>query len=258
LKQKIEQVIQDYKKQNKLNGASVYLRDFRLGEWTLIGENERFAPGSLIKVPIMMTYLKAYEHDTKILDQKFVFNTPFEGIPIQNIKDRSIEMGKEYSVKELLKYMIAYSDNNATAILANNINFEVYKKVFTDLGLPEPKIQDSNFSISAKEYSIFIKALYNASYLTIDNSELGASLMGECTFKDGLSKGFPSDTKFAHKFGETGNALERQLHESGIIYLKNDSYMLTVMTKGKDLGQLSSILAAISKLVYDEMQGKSS
>jgi beta-lactamase class A len=254
LKLKIEKLIQDYTKQGKLNKAAVYFRDFRLGEWTMIGENEQYKPGSLIKVPIMMAILKLSERDPSVLQKQCMLPKQIDGFPTQNITDKTIELGKVYTVKELLKYMIAYSDNNATALLAGILDVNSYKKMFVDLGLTEPNLDDpTNFQISAKEYSIFIKALYNASYLNIDNSEYGASLLNECTFRDGLSKGLPNEVQMAHKFGESGTNLEHQLHETGVIYMGNTAYMLTVMTKGKELKGLSEVLAAISKMVYEEM-----
>ena len=41
-----------------------------------------------------------------------------------------------------------------------------------------------------------------------------------------------------------------QLHESAIIYDKDKTYLLTVMTKGKDNKSLSSLISKISELVH--------
>ncbi|MEY4904080.1 MAG: hypothetical protein RLZZ292_1895 [Bacteroidota bacterium] len=254
LKQHLETTIKEYKKQGILTTASVYVRDFRQGEWTLVGEGEQFAPGSLLKVPIMMAYLRMAELNPSILDKKMRLASPIANLPSQVFKGKSIEIGKEYSVRELLNYMIIESDNSATVLLTSSMEFEVFKKMFVDLGLQEPKPVDNDFKITAKEYSMFIKALYNASYLNIQNSEYAVALLSQSEFKEGIVKNLPSSLLVAHKFGEAGNANEHQLHESGIIYLDGRNYMITVMTKGKELNSLSNILGGISRLIYDDMR----
>jgi beta-lactamase class A len=254
VKQDLERAIKEYKKQGLLTSASVYVRDFKKGEWTLVGEGEQFAPGSLIKVPILMAYLRMAEVTPSILDKKMRLASPIANLPSQVFKGKSIEIGKEYSVKELLHYMIADSDNSATVLLTSSMEFEVFRKMFVDLGLQEPKPVDNDFKITAKEYSMFMKALYNASYLNIQNSEYALSMLSQSEFKEGILKNLPSSLSVAHKFGEAGNVNEHQLHESGIIYLDGNNYMITVMTKGKELKSLSDVLGGISRLVYDDMR----
>ena len=43
----------------------------------------------------------------------------------------------------------------------------------------------------------------------------------------------------------------RQLHDCGIIYYPNNTYLLCIMTRGKDFKQLESVIAGISKTVYE-------
>jgi beta-lactamase class A len=56
-----------------------------------------------------------------------------------------------------------------------------------------------------------------------------------------------------HKFGEAGDANEKQLHESAIIYLDNNPYLLTIMTKGNDMKKLPDVINQISALIYQNM-----
>jgi beta-lactamase class A len=57
----------------------------------------------------------------------------------------------------------------------------------------------------------------------------------------------------AHKFGEWGNGYEKELHETGIVYIADNPYILTVMTNGRDWNALSGVIAQVSKTVYDHM-----
>jgi beta-lactamase class A len=102
-----------------------------------------------------------------------------------------------------------------------------------------------------------LRAIYNATYLTIDDSEYAAELLNKCEFNDGIRKGVPVSVKMAHKFGESGTPVDKQLHESAIVYLKDKPYMLTVMTKGKDNATLSKLISEISAVVYKDQSNKS-
>ena len=102
-----------------------------------------------------------------------------------------------------------------------------------------------------------METLYDGSYLTIAASEYATSLLAQCNFKDGLLKELPSNIKIAHKFGESGTAEMKELHETGIIYLGANAYLITVMTRGKDIQKLSETISDISKIAYNKMKSNS-
>jgi beta-lactamase class A len=134
-----------------------------------------------------------------------------------------------------------------------NIDLNIFKKVFTDLGLESPNMSASDYPITTKEYSCFMRALFSATYLTIEDSEYATALLSKCNFKDGIVSSIPKTVKIAHKFGEAGDPSEKQLHESAIIYLKDMPYLITIMTKGKDLNKLAPVIRQISSVVYQDM-----
>jgi beta-lactamase class A len=149
--------------------------------------------------------------------------------------------------------MVANSDNHATLLLQDNINFTSFKNTITDLGFDEHKLIDTNYKFKAREYSIFLEALYNAGYLNITSSEYASSLLAQCKFKDGILKELPADVKAIHKFGEYAANDDKELHESAIIYINNNAYLITIMTKGHDFSKLSDLMGHLSKMVYDYM-----
>lgn len=250
IKTKLTDFIEQLKSQQKLISASVYLRDFDQGEWMCINDTEKYYPGSLIKVPGLITYLKMAEKNPNVLEKKLTFYASDKSIPNQTFNSKQIESGKPYSIRQLLKYMISYSDNNATYLLNKNADLKAFHQLFEDLNIP--KLSSSNSKITAKNFSVFFKVLFNASYLNREYSEYAVELLEECDFKLGLVKGLPVNTVVAHKFGEMGDETTRQLHESGIIYINSTPYLLTIMTKGYDIKELPEIIAEISKLVYED------
>ena len=250
LKVEMNTIIENYKNYQGVISASVYLKDFSANEWTVLNEEEKYEPGSLFKVPILIAYLKMNEEHPGVLDKEFLYNNPFNIGKAVAFKSKTIQLGKSYKVRELLKYMIEYSDNNATALLNNNLNPDVLIKLFKDLELEIPRVNGKQYFFTTKQYSLFMRAIYNASYLTIDDSEFAADLLCKCEFNDGIRKGVPESVKMAHKFGESGTPTEKQLHESAIVYLNEKPYLLTVMTKGKDNASLSKLIGDISSVVY--------
>jgi len=250
LKVEINTIIENYKNYQGVISASVYLKDITANEWMALNEEEKYEPGSLFKVPILIAYLKMNEEHPGILDKELLYNNAFNIGKAVAYKSKTIQLGKSYKVRELLKYMIEYSDNNATALLNNNLKPEVLIKLFKDLELEVPNVSSRQYFFTAKQYSLFMRAIFNASYLTIDNSEYAAELLSKCEFNDGIRKGVPKSVKMAHKFGESGTPTEKQLHESAIVYLNDKPYILTVMTRGKDNASLSKLIGEISSVVY--------
>lgn len=253
LKQNVTGIIENYKKIGVLNSASFYLKEFNGNGWTGLNEDEKFLPGSLMKVPELIAYLKMNELKPGTLDRVISYDKVNDVDRRTNFNSNTIQVGKKYTVRELLKYMIKYSDNQATDLLNRNIDTKIFGKVFTDLGLAIPDWNSGSYPISARAYSVFMRALFNGSYLNNENSEIGAQLLSECDFKLGLIAGLPKGTKVAHKFGEAGKVNEQQLSESAIVYIDNNTYILTIMTAGKDHKQLPEIIKEISAATYQYM-----
>ncbi len=242
---------------NKLTGnitsASVYLRNFSDGNWASIGDEKKYYPGSLLKVPTMIAFMKMKEKIPGFLDKKITYDQTYSSNRSTAFLSKSIRLGNTYTIRELLKYMISYSDNNATTLLNQNIDVATLENVFTDLGIEKPDAKAHQYPISAKDYSQFFKVLYNASYLSKDDSEFCIKLLTTSDFSEGMLAGFPPNCTVAHKFGEGGFKDTPGLSESGIVFVDNKAFILTIMTEGKDMNFLSKVISEISRTVYNNM-----
>ena len=252
-KTEIESLIDSYKAAGTITSASVYLREFHQGEWISINDQEKYSPGSLLKVPELITFIKMNETQPGLLDKKILFDKSIASDKTATYLSKSIKLGETYTIRQLLDYMITYSDNNATLILNKIIDVNIFKKVFTDIGLTAPDFNAKEYPITARDYSYFMKGLYNASYLTIPESEYCAEMLSNCDFKDGIVAGLPTGCKVIHKFGEGGYDNSPQFSESAIIYCNHGAYLLTIMTKGSDMKKMPQVLSAISKKVYETL-----
>lgn len=66
--------------------------------WIGVNEDEKFSPASLLKVPIMLTYLKLVQRSPNIFTEKFVYQDDNDYNKVSNFKPAaSIIPGKSYS-----------------------------------------------------------------------------------------------------------------------------------------------------------------
>ncbi|MEO8146176.1 MAG: serine hydrolase [Bacteroidia bacterium] len=254
LKEEIKKYVDQQKSAGIITSASVYLRKLNNGYWISVNEGEEYSPGSLMKVPTMITYLKDAERNPELLNKEILFKKHFGGIPEQTLTGKTLVEGKTYTVKELIYYMIVYSDNDAAALLNQNVNFATMQKLFADIQLPVPNSGQPDYLVNSSDYSRFFRILYNGSYLNWDMSQYALNLLTQSAFKSGLVKDIDLNVKVAHKFGERNNNGEQQLHEFGIVYLDNSPYLIGVMTKGADHTLLPNVISGVSDIIYTGMK----
>jgi beta-lactamase class A len=247
-KEALQTLIEELKKQGLASQISVYFRNASTAEWLSINGDVKYHPASLMKVPLMLAILKMAEENPSLLKQSIEFHpdpvVPFEE---QFFKDKTLEAGKTYTVHDLIFYAIAYSDNFATQVLSKHVDAAKARSLFQALGLPVPEPNNPAFLLTADEYSMFIKSIFNSTFLSPEYSEYGAEMMVNCNFKQGFAKGFPTGTKMWHKYGEWSSpGVDAELHESGVVFIKGNPYVLTVMTRGKDQNKLAEAIQKIA------------
>jgi len=272
LKSKINDYLDSKKQAGAYTSASVYLKDIQAGVYININPDSLYDPASLMKVPLLMIYLKQAETNPQLLKKSFVFTQQAQNSTVALIKDKSLVVGKSYTVQELLYHMIVYSDNESFWILYDHFGEDIFKELDKKLTIPANydiihySKTDKHFIANVNSMAYYFMVLYNASYLTKTASKYALDILTKSTFKEGIAKGIDPNVLIAHKFGErtlsyyVGNKLENlqtEFHEFGIVYLKNRPYLLGVMTRGQQSNELQSIVSDISKMVYDDFKNQS-
>ncbi len=240
--------------------VSIYIRDFRSGEWMGIGENENYDPASISKLAIFMGLLKMEHYKPGTLDSIISYSEPLN-LPTQNsIRSSTLAFGRDYTVRELLEQMIVHSNNEANALLNNFIPEQYFSDVFRSLDLPVPDKSTTVYNLTAKDVSKFLRVLYNSTYVNSELSEYALELLTRTKFSEGLKAGLPDGTVISHKFGERNIAGSGvfQLHETGIVYKGTQNYLITVLTMGNDAEKLKKIVSSLSASTfsYFEETGK--
>jgi beta-lactamase class A len=258
LKNEISSFIEGKTSSGQVESASVYVRRLNDEHWLSVNGTVGYNGGSLLKVPVMMTYFREAEKNQGSFDRKFFINQS-DKVPPQTYNDGNIIPGKSYAVKDLVYYMIAKSDNYATLALNEHVNKDEYQDLFHDIGIPKPDMTNRNYTLTCSDYSRFFRVLYTATYLDMEDADHALSILSQTSFQEGLLKELPQGIKVAHKFGEWGEPVPgalHQLHESGIVYLEGNPYLITVMTKGKEVKNLPSVISQVSKMVYEKMKAE--
>jgi beta-lactamase class A len=122
----------------------VYAKNLATGEVVAVNADQRFPTASLIKVAVMAEVFRQIEAGKLRLDQKVVLHDAEkagdETIPLNMLHD-----GAELTVSDLLKFMIAYSDNTATNLLVAKVGTKNVDSLLDSLGLTKTRLYRPTF-----------------------------------------------------------------------------------------------------------------
>lgn len=235
--------------------GSVYYRDLNNGPWFSTGSENTFKAASLFKIPLMISIFKQAETDPSILDKVVTYEKPFENVAQHNVdsSNETIEVGKSYTVMQLIESMITNSDNFATYLLLSQVDADLVDKVFSDLALPAPG-DDPTVEITPQKYSSFFRILYNATYLSPQYSEKALEILSRSKFAHGMHSVITPGVVSSTKYGIATSGFDKQFHECGIIYWnKNQPQLLCVMTTGNDYLEMANYVKNITTLVQNSV-----
>jgi len=255
--------VEDLKENYDTNFVSVYFRDLNNGPWLGINEKEYFVPASLLKTPLVMSLFRYAQDKPSVLSENvFINRNDIDGAYPQKNTSASLQLeeGQEYTLEEVGKRTIIYSDNKGVPILLKHVPNYYIDDIYSSIGGLSMKDD-----VRVKDYASFFRLLYNASYLNRDMSERLLKIFSEVEYKTGIASGVPKNIVVAHKFGEftkneaSSGALELtstevQLHDCGIVYYPDRPYILCVMTRGSNFKNQEKVIQEISKFVYDAVE----
>lgn len=257
----LEEELRLKKDSGDLIEAGIYFRDLRFGPIFSINDDEQFIPMSLLKLPLMIAILKSAETREGLLEEKL--RTPSEfAMNVQMMAPgETLVPDREYTIAELLKYMIVYSDNKALGMLSRWIDAQGARNMTADtlikLGLMREGEEIPSTTVSPRIYGSILRILYNAAYLSPESSQYALELLAETTFRDGIAHDVSDDTVVAHKFGiREDPGVEVQLHDCGIVYHPGGPYILCVMTRGTSYTAQAAYVQDVASQVYREMTNR--
>src|SRR5581483_9217867 len=248
----LSQSLVSFTKKYPNDDISAYYLNLNSGAWASAYEDEQYSPASMLKVPTMVEVLKYAETNPDILQKKIYYDGSFNDNAAEYFKPlKTVQAGQSYTVDDLLAYTIEYSDNNAVRLLHDNLDPNIFTNLYKDLRIEIPS--DTIDFMTVRTYSLFLRVLYNSTYLDRELSEKALELLAYRDFPPGLQAGVPDSVPVADKFGERtiykpdGTIENRELHDCGIVYpANNNPYIICVMTRGQDFNELASAISGIS------------
>lgn len=240
--------------------VSLLVYDFNRDETLLSFNAERkVVSASTIKTPIMLTALDLVQSGALKIDQIIP-------VPAKEILADTEVFGcdqQEYTLEELLTWMIINSDNTATNVLIEFLGTDAVNDYCGSLGLKstvlERKMLDwgaicagRNNYTSAEDQLVVFSKLYHQSILTPELCSLALRILKQ-------QRDFSSAFRYicdpgltaAHKTG----GLDYLNHDAGIFYLPRGAYyfgcfVTDAMDDTEENPVAKKLIASLSKAVY--------
>ncbi|MFZ2544752.1 MAG: serine hydrolase [Candidatus Saccharimonadales bacterium] len=138
--------------------------------------------------------------------------------------------------------MIVKSDNACSEALLNKIGFQTITNEMRAIGLSRSGFLGDYPETTAGDLTTFVGSLYVGQLLSSDSTDRLISAMKRNIFRQGIPAG--AKVAVADKVG----FLDGLLHDSGVVYSPNGTYVLTIMTDGSSWGAIADLTRQIEAL----------
>jgi beta-lactamase class A len=215
-----------------------------------IGVNEKveFYSASLLKLPFVMAYLYSKEKNN------------YTGDEIITIEERDIDnhfgvlwkagAGKKIGLNDIVELALIESDNTAGKILERQTTAGSRRRIFSGLDIEIIVDENNKASITTKNYSSILRALFFSSILSKDNSQYILDLLTKTSFNDKLPAGVPKNIPVAHKIGVYENLAVPVYSDCGIVYVPKREYLLCMASRSDDK-TASERMKTVSQIIYN-------
>ena len=238
----------------------------------LIDPDKPFHAASTMKVPVMIELFRQAQQGSIELDDALPVRNDFksivDGSPYQlsvgDDSDREVyaNVGKTMTLRRLNEVMITVSSNFATNLLIEKLGVDNVRKTVARLGAEGMQVlrgvEDSkafaagkNNSTTARGLLVLLEKLGRSEAVSGQRDAEMIEVLKRQKFNDAIPAGVPPGTPVAHKTG----SITRIHHDAGIVYGQKP-YVLVVLTRGiQDQKVSAPLIAAISKAVWEHVNG---
>jgi beta-lactamase class A len=263
LRSRIEQIAQTA--QGRVGATAMVLET---GQSVSLNGEQRFPMQSVYKFPIAMAVLAQVDQGKLKLDQRV--RVERSDVVQGQILDQNSE-GKEFSLAELLKYMVSESDNTACDVLLRLIGGpKVVTQYLRSLGVNDIVVANTekelaqDKAIQYRNYAkpdavvVLLRALHEGRGLSKSSQALLLRLMTETPTGLKRIKGLlPKGTVVAHKTGtsRTVDGVTAATNDVGLVTLPNGRHLaiaVFVSDAKADNEIREEVIAKVSQAAWDE------
>jgi beta-lactamase class A len=264
LRDRIEQISQAA--QGRVGMTATVLES---GELVSLNGNQRFPMQSVYKLPIAMVVLKQVDQGNLKLDQKIRIEAS-DIVQGSQVLDENSQ-GKEFTLSELLQYMVSKSDNTACDVLLRLIGEpQRVAEYLSSLGIndivvantekelaQDPAVQYRN-SATLDAAVVLLRILYEGRGLSKSNQALLLQWMTETQTGLKRIKGLlPEGTVVAHKTGtsSTVNGVTAATNDVGLVTLPSGKHLaIAVFVSDSQATDVirEEVIAKVARAAWDE------
>lgn len=245
------------------------------GESVAVGDETSYPMQSVVKFPLALSVLKRVDGGCFTLDQNFHVS------PDQLVKDTWSPMrdrfpqGGDFPLKELLRFSVQESDNNACDLLFSLIGGpETVQKDLKEWGVGGINVrftEDEMFREHDRQYAnssrpsamnALLRSFEEGKILKKDTQRFLWDMMASCATGTGRLKGLlPKDCVVAHKTGSgfaTPEGVITAVNDAGIIVLPDGRKMAVtvfVMDSRDSVAACERVIASLANWLCTEWQG---
>lgn len=239
------------------NGVTaIYVKNLDSGASAVLDEDRIFPTASLFKVPILVELLR--QQSLGIVDM----NTMIQ-LQQKYWADGSgvlqAQIGKSFSVRQLVDFMIGVSDNTAALALLDLVGTDNVNLTLQSNGLEATRLRigwpkrdwggtPGENTTTAREMGTLLERIATGIILDEKASTEAIRILSQSQTASWLEDRLPPGTRVAHKSGE----LPGVRHDAGIVYAPGGASVVVVLTNGiTDYGKAAGSISGVAKAVYD-------
>ncbi|MCG8431229.1 MAG: class A beta-lactamase-related serine hydrolase, partial [Candidatus Omnitrophica bacterium] len=232
-------------------------KDLETGWEFTLKKDRKFPAASMVKLPLMLAVYDSVHGGAVTLQDELILKGRHKVGGSGRLK--ALPSGRSFTVEELVSLMISASDNAATNMLIERIDFRPLNRWFDDFGLRDTNLgrmmMDFRFRrkgvenyTSARDVSLVLERLYRGEFIDKEFSGRCLGHLMEQKTKNRIPAFLPEDTPVAHKTG-----LERGVcHDAGIVYTPQGDFLVCVLTQGAPSHKNAKrFIGRIAATVYD-------
>lgn len=259
----LEQLAQGISARAALRGctAAIVVRDLQRGDAVYQNKDAILPAASLIKVPILVAAYTAVDRGELRLGDTFVMRTR-DKVAGSGVM-RLCAAGTVWTARDLLRLMIAKSDNTATDMLIARLGRETINARMRELGLTATRVRRNILDFPALRRGVenTTTAYEMARLLELIHGGRAASpwacremldILLAQEYNDRIPRFLPAGVAVAHKTG----TMNRLTHDAGIVYVPGGGvFVITVLVQGAPEEAGEQLIGQVARQAYDYFAG---
>ncbi|MBR6162526.1 serine hydrolase [bacterium] len=235
---------------------SIYVWDYRTGNYIDINSTKRFPAASIIKIPVLLDMFRNIELGEVGIKDEVEITDYYRAEGSGSIKHAPAH--KSFTLDELAEAMITISDNSATNMIMAQIGgMPAVNRAIKEWGLSNTYIENwlpdlgGTNKTTTKDLGIMLYNIDNPDFLNLQSREKVMEYMTDVKNNRLIAAGLPPEAMFAHKTGDIGSTLG----DAGIVYGPNEKKYIVaiIVNRPYNSQQGKDFIVHASRMIYNSI-----